>query len=71
MEDPSDDTYMLWVARVPSSSNVADYPSRGSMRELGFLKPFTCVVPKCPMLGAPLSSTLAEADLGEKQKYAT
>ena len=65
LEDPAEDTFLLWVARVPSSSNVADFPSRGSVLELAFLRPFTCVSPKCPMLGSALFDTLAEADLGE------
>jgi hypothetical protein len=34
LEDPLEDNFMLWVARVPSSSNVADHPSRGSIKEL-------------------------------------
>ena len=29
LEDPNEDNLMLWVARVPSSPNVADHPSRG------------------------------------------
>jgi hypothetical protein len=65
LEDPAEDAFLLWVARVPSSSNVADFPSRGSVLELAFLRPFTCVSPICPMLGIALFDTLAEADLGE------
>ena len=67
LEDPYLDSFLLWVARVPSSSNVADFPSRGSILELSFLKPFSCVRPKCPMSGVTLCDTLAEADLGENQ----
>ena len=70
LEDPKVDGFLLWVARVPSKSNVADWPSRGSLAELSFLKPYTCVKPTCPMVHAPLSSILAEADLGDKPKYA-
>ena len=66
LEGPDEDSFLLWVARVPSSSNVSDHPSRGSLAELSFLRPFTCVNPKCPMLGVTLDNTLAEADLGEK-----
>ena len=67
LEDPYLDSFLLCVARVPSSSNVADFPSRGSILELSFLKPFSCVRPKCPMSGVTLCDTLAEADLGENQ----
>ena len=28
LEDPVEDNFMLWIARVPSASNVADHPSR-------------------------------------------
>lgn len=66
LEGPDEDSFLLWVARVPSSSNVSDHPSRGSLAELSFLRPFTCVNPTCPMLGVTLDNTLAEADLGEK-----
>jgi hypothetical protein len=66
LEGPDQDSHLLWVARVPSSSNIADHPSRGSLAELSFLRPFTCVNPKCPVFGAALNDILAEADLGEK-----
>ncbi|CAK9116007.1 unnamed protein product [Durusdinium trenchii] len=29
IEDPEEDQFMLWLARVPSPSNLADHPSRG------------------------------------------
>ena len=66
LEDPDEDSFLLWVARVPSKSNVADHPSRGSVTELSFLRPFRCVVPKCPVTNALLKNLLAEADLGER-----
>ena len=44
LEDPTEDNFMLWVAHVPSS-NVADHLSRGSVKELEFLRPFRCVEP--------------------------
>lgn len=58
LEDPCEDYFMLWVARVPSKSNVADYPSRGSVEELKFLKPFEVVTPKCPVLHSPLDAII-------------
>ncbi|CAL1152952.1 unnamed protein product, partial [Cladocopium goreaui] len=58
LEDPLEDNFMLWVARVPSSSNVADHPSRGSIKELEFLKPFKCVEPVCPVTKLLLKSTI-------------
>ena len=65
LEDPDEDSFLLWVARVPSKSNVADHPSRGSVKELSFLRPFRCVKPKCPVTNVSLNSLIAEADLGE------
>ena len=59
LEDPLEDNFMLWVARVPSASNVADHPSRGSVKELEFLKPYRCVEPLCPVTKFPLNSTLS------------
>jgi hypothetical protein len=58
LEDPLEDNFMLWVARVPSASNVADHPSRGSTNELEFLEPFKCVEPLCPMTKLLLKSTI-------------
>ena len=45
-----------WIARVPSSSNVADLPSRGSLEPISFLKPFRIVEAKCPISGRALRS---------------
>ena len=56
LEEPSDEVFLLWVARVPSSSNVADHPSRGSLAELAFLKPYSVIYPKCPISGVCLKS---------------
>ena len=58
LEDPLEDNFMLWVARVPSASNVADHPSRGPTKELEFLKPFKSVEPLCPMTKLLLESTI-------------
>ena len=58
LEDPLEDNFMLWVARVPSSSNIADPPSRGSTVELDFLRPYKCVEPVCPMTKHLLMSTI-------------
>ena len=59
LEDPTEDNFMLWVARVPSSSNVADHPSRGSVKELEFLQPFRFVEPICPLVKSPLKSNIS------------
>ena len=56
LEDPLEDNFLLWIARVPSSSNISDHPSRGSLKELDFLKPYRCVQPVCPMTKSPLQS---------------
>eukprot|EP00435_Cladocopium_sp_Y103_P031944 s3086_g8.t1 len=40
----------MWVTRVASSSNPADFPSRGSVKELEFLQPMETCVPRCPIL---------------------
>ena len=40
---------LLWIARVPSSSNPADPPSRRSLKELDFLRPFKVVDALCPI----------------------
>ena len=45
---------MSWMARVPSSSNVADPPSRGSWTEIEFLQPYNLCKPKCPITGRAL-----------------
>lgn len=44
----------IWYARVPSSSNVADPPSRGSLDGLGFLGRVMIEVPVCPLSGERL-----------------
>ncbi len=45
-----------WIARVPSSSNVADPPSRRSLEPISFLKPFKMVEARCPISGRALRS---------------
>lgn len=37
-----------WYARVPSASNIADPPSRGSLDGFNFLEPFVIRQPMCP-----------------------
>jgi hypothetical protein len=59
LEDPLEDNFMLWIARVPSASNVADHPSRGSLKELEFLKPYKCIEPACPVTKLPLQSIVS------------
>lgn len=58
LEDPCKENFMLWVARVPSASNISDGPSRGSLEELEFLKPFECVQPICPVTKRRLISNV-------------
>ena len=45
-----------WIARVPSSSKVADPPSRGSVESISCLKPFRMIEAKCPISGRALRS---------------
>jgi hypothetical protein len=49
----------IWACRVPSESNVADPPSRGTLTPLSFLG--ECIVdePSCPMTGRLLKSCLS------------
>ena len=54
LEDPFEDYFYLWVARVPSSSNVADHPSRGDIERLKFLNPFQVIQPRCPVTNLEL-----------------
>lgn len=56
LEDPDEDNFQMWVARVPSQSNCADAPSRGSLEELKFLEPFEKVIPVCPVMCEKLES---------------
>ena len=59
LEDPSDFVISLvWFARVPSQSNLADAPSRGTLQDLDFLCPMKVVNPRCPMLGIELRPCL-------------
>ena len=46
----------MWVTRVASSSNPADFPSRGSLKELEFLGSLNICSPVCPMTGVALVS---------------
>jgi hypothetical protein len=39
----------LWTARVPSSSNPADPPSRGSISEIAVLGKINVIDPVCPI----------------------
>ena len=44
----------MWVTRVPSSSNPADFPSRSSVGELAHLGPLERCQPICPSNGCCL-----------------
>ena len=50
LEAPS----QIWATRVPSESNIADPPSRGSLEPLQFLAPLVVEKPTCPVLAIPL-----------------
>lgn len=60
LEDPEEDYFLFWIARVPSPSNIADHPSRGVLGPLGFLSPFSVVTPKCPISKIPLELIVNE-----------
>ena len=49
-----------WFARVPSSSNPADPPSRGTLSGLDFLKPFVVCESSCPVTNKPLMQIVKE-----------
>ena len=46
----------MWVTRVPSSSNPADFPSRSSVGELAHLEPLERCQPTCPLTGCCLET---------------
>ena len=46
----------MWVTRVASASNPADFPSRGSLKELEFLGKLNVCNPVCPLTGKALVS---------------
>ncbi|CAL1153917.1 unnamed protein product [Cladocopium goreaui] len=48
----------LWATRVPSESNIADPPSRGTLEPIRFLGQLLIDEPKCPMTGQPLETCL-------------
>ena len=50
LEEMDDELFQnLWVTRVPSQSNPADFPSRGTVAELDFLGAMTQAQPTCPL----------------------
>ena len=53
-----------WATRVPSESNVADPPSRGTLEPLSFLGPMVIDNPECPCVQRLLQSCLTKADEG-------
>ena len=58
LEDTNDELFSdMWVTRVSSSANPADYPSRGSIAELRFMGPMERCRPKCPVTHAMLDLT--------------
>ena len=48
----------VWASRVPSESNVADPPSRGSLNGLQFLGPLDVDKARCPFSGEEMSSVV-------------
>ena len=58
LEETDDEMFAnLWITRVPSSSNPADFPSRGSVSELAFLGAMQQCSPECPITNEPLLMT--------------
>ena len=49
-----------WICRVPSSSNPADPPSRGTVQPINFLKPFSICNATCPITNQCLQSDVKE-----------
>ena len=49
-----------WVGRVPSASNPADPPSRGTLAGLEFLRSFATCEGKCPVTLKQLQSIVKE-----------
>ncbi|CAE7244581.1 unnamed protein product [Symbiodinium sp. CCMP2592] len=49
----------LWIARVPSASNIADAPSRGSLAELSHWS-VRVEVPRCPLSKVALKSIVSQ-----------
>eukprot|EP00435_Cladocopium_sp_Y103_P038153 s357_g10.t1 len=56
---------LAWVARVPSSSNPADPPSRGTLVGLEFLMPFNVCQCKCPVMQRELQQ-IVNGELKQK-----
>lgn len=66
-EVDADSPSFVWAARVPSDSNVADLPSRGSLNGLDFLGEISVVAPVCPLTSETMVSVVsAEAKLGNR-----
>ena len=47
---------LTWISRVPSSSNIADPPSRGSLKELRPIGRFETLQTFCPLRDEKLCS---------------
>ena len=56
-EDEDFPTY-IWAARVPSHSNPADHPRRGTLDPLKFVGKMHIRETSCPILNVPLKSTI-------------
>ena len=50
-----------WVGRVPSSSNPADPPSRGTLDSISFLRPFSIINAVCPITKECLKSDVKDS----------
>ena len=48
--------FLLWISRVPSSSNPSDPPSRGKLSDIFFLGDIHVVDMICPVFGKPVKS---------------
>ena len=58
---------LMWLSRVPSASNIADPPSRGSLDELTFLEPICLDQAFCPCERVSLEPVVSKAERGDKE----
>ena len=49
---------LIWMARVPSQSNISDAPSRGDVSALKFLQPYSIAAASCSVTGKWLDSII-------------
>ena len=57
---------LMWMSRVPSSSNIADPPTHCILKELSFLEPICLDRAVCPCERVSLEPVVSEAERGHK-----